>query len=154
MSPITIREANEADLPAVAALYAAAFDDPADLDGPRTIQAAWRRLRRDTPTAQVLLAEMDGRPVGTLTFFVLPMLAHGGTPAALVEAVAVDRRMHRAGIGRALMDEAMARACAAGCYKLALSSNDKRHEAHAFYERLGYQRHGVSFVAHLKGDAS
>lgn len=150
MSTMTIRDASGVDLPAIASLYAAAFDDPADLDGPGSIEAAWERLRAEAPTAWVLLAEIDGRPVGTLTLFVLPMLAHGGTPAALVEAVAVDRRMQGHGIGRALMDEAMARARAAGCYKLALSSNDKRNEAHAFYERLGYQRHGVSFVAHLQ----
>ena len=154
MSTMTIRDAGEADLPAVAALYAAAFDDPADLDGPSSIEAAWQRLRAEAPTARVLLAEIDGRPVGTLTLFVLPMLAHGGTPAALVEAVAVDRRVQGQGVGRALMDEAMARASAAGCYKLALSSNDKRREAHAFYERLGYARHGVSFVATLEDTAA
>lgn len=39
---------------------------------------------------------------------------------------------------------------AAGCCKLALSSNNKRDEAHAFHERLGCRRHGVSFVAHLQ----
>ena len=33
----------------------------------------------------------------------------------------------------------------AGCYKLVLSSNQKRARAHAFYESLGFQRHGFSF---------
>lgn len=150
MNAMTIRDASEADLPSLAALYAAAFPDRTDHEGPSTIEAAWQRLRSEAPTARVLLAEIDGRPVGTLTLFVLPMLAHRGTPAALVESVAVDPRVQGQGIGRALMDEAMARARAAGCYKLALSSNNKRNEAHAFYERLGFQRHGVSFVAHLR----
>ena len=34
---------------------------------------------------------------------------------------------------------------AKGCYKLVLSSNAKRERAHAFYESLGFERHGYSF---------
>ncbi|MCY1554110.1 ribosomal-protein-alanine acetyltransferase [compost metagenome] len=50
------------------------------------------------------------------------------------------------GIGRQLMAHAIEQAREAGCYKLALSSNAKRQAAHAFYESLGFQRHGISFV--------
>jgi GNAT superfamily N-acetyltransferase len=45
-----------------------------------------------------------------------------------------------------MMEHARALAREAGCYKLALSSNQKRVEAHAFYERIGFERHGFSFV--------
>jgi GNAT superfamily N-acetyltransferase len=31
------------------------------------------------------------------------------------------------------------------CYKLVLSSNAKRERAHAFYEQLGFERHGFGF---------
>ena len=34
-------------------------------------------------------------------------------------------------------------------YKLVLSSNAKRERAHAFYESLGFERHGVSFRLNL-----
>jgi len=93
-----------------------------------------------------LIAERDGVPLGTLTCFVLPLLLHGGAPAALVEGVAVHPDAQGSGIGRALMDAAMGIARRHGCYKLALSSNGNREAAHAFYDHLGYQRHGVSFV--------
>jgi GNAT superfamily N-acetyltransferase len=36
-----------------------------------------------------------------------------------------------------------------GCYKLMLSSNAKRERAHAFYESLGFERHGFSFRVNL-----
>jgi GNAT superfamily N-acetyltransferase len=45
-----------------------------------------------------------------------------------------------------MMNHAMALAHEAGCYKLALSSNLKRTRAHAFYDSLGFERHGVSFL--------
>ena len=38
---------------------------------------------------------------------------------------------------------------AKGCYKLMLSSNAKREHAHAFYESLGFERHGFSFRVNL-----
>jgi len=76
--------------------------------------------------------------------------AHSGAPAALVEDVAVHPGAQGRGIGRALMQHAMAIAREAGCYKLALSCNHKREAAHAFYDRLGLRRHGVSFVVDLE----
>jgi hypothetical protein len=36
--------------------------------------------------------------------------------------------------------------------KLALSSNFKRNAAHAFYDSLGFQRHGYSFLVDLDDD--
>jgi GNAT superfamily N-acetyltransferase len=51
------------------------------------------------------------------------------------------------------MDDAMRLAREAGCYKLALSSNRRRERAHAFYERLGFGRHGVSFLVELEGQS-
>jgi len=32
-----------------------------------------------------------------------------------------------------------------GCYKVVVSSNLKRTQAHAFYESLDFERHGYSF---------
>ncbi len=36
----------------------------------------------------------------------------------------------------------------AGCYKMSLSSNLKRAQAHAFYESIGFEKHGYSFWVH------
>lgn len=144
---LTIRHATVADLAVIAALYEASGVDEPGTNDTASLEGAWQRMRMEMPIVRVLLAEADGRAVGTLTCFVLPLLAHGGRPAALVEDVAVHPDAQGRGVGRALMDEAMRIARDAGCYKLALSSNSKRSKAHAFYESLGYERHGVSFVA-------
>ena len=59
--------------------------------------------------------------------------------------------LHGRGIGQAMMRYAMDVGRRKGCYKLMLSSNAKRERAHAFYEALGFARHGYSFRIDLAG---
>ncbi len=149
---LTIRDAGPGDEDALQSLFVAAGIEARD--GAHVPMAeAWARLRAAVPSSRVLLAERAGVPVGALTFIVLPSLSHRGSAAALVESVAVDPKAQRQGIGRALMDAAMQAARQAGCYKLALSSNARRTTAHAFYERLGYAVHGLSFAIALEEGA-
>jgi GNAT superfamily N-acetyltransferase len=97
-----------------------------------------------------LLVCLDGRGIaGSLALLIMDNLAHRGARSAIVEDVVVDPGRHGLGIGTALMRDAMARAAAKGCYKLVLSSNAKRTRAHAFYDGLGFRRHGVSFWVDL-----
>jgi GNAT superfamily N-acetyltransferase len=77
-------------------------------------------------------------------------LGKRGTPAGVVEDVAVEPSRQGQGIGRAMMAHAIEECRKAGCYKLALSSNGKRKDAHRFYESLGFERHGYSFVTALR----
>ena len=90
--------------------------------------------------------ENPERLIGSYALLVMHNLAHRGTPSAIVEDVVVDVQHRSQGIGREMMAHAMAQARAAGCYKLALSSNVRRERAHAFYESLDFKRHGYSFV--------
>jgi GNAT superfamily N-acetyltransferase len=145
MTELPIRDAGVADLDSIAALYeAAGLDAPGSTDR-QALRANFARLTA-LPGARVLVANADdGSPLGTLTLFILPLLAHRGAPEALVEDVAVHPSAQGQGVGRALIAHALRIAGEAGCYKLALSSNAKRTEAHAFYERLGFERHGYSF---------
>jgi GNAT superfamily N-acetyltransferase len=147
--PLTIRDAQIGDLPALLALYqSSGLDGPGNADLAR-LEQAWQQIQA-MPLARVRLAETDERPVGTLTLFILPMLSHQGTPSAVVESVGVAADLQGQGVGRALMQDAVDLAAAAGCYKLALSSNLRRTEAHAFYEKLGFEQHGKSFQIELK----
>jgi GNAT superfamily N-acetyltransferase len=87
-----------------------------------------------------------GEVVGTYALLVMHNLAHQGTPSAIVEDVVVSAERQSQGIGQQMMAHAQEQARVAGCYKMVLSSNQKRERAHAFYESLGFQRHGFSFV--------
>lgn len=169
---LTIREATEGDLPAVLALYA----QPSMDNGPVLSLAEATGLLaqfRHYPSYRLWVAcreEIDigngngnengndmsnasgnssGKAadvVGTYALLVMHNLAHRGTPSAIVEDVVVREDLQCQGIGQQMMQHAQSQARAAGCYKLVLSSNQKRESAHAFYESLGFQRHGLSFV--------
>lgn len=143
---LEVRDAKRTDVHTLADLYAAAGLDSRGTEDEAAMRMNWDRMHAAAPGARVFIFLLDGRPVGTYTFFVLPLLAHGGAPEAIVEDVAVHPQAQGQGIGRRMMEHARELAREAGCYKLALSSNQKRVQAYAFYERIGFERHGVSFV--------
>lgn len=146
MSPdLLIRQATEADLPAVLNLYAQPGLGDAQtlpIEQARAVLAEFARY----PNYRLFVACEGSEVVGSYALLVMHNLAHCGTPSAIAEDVVVTQHRRSQGIGRQLMAHAVAEAARAGCYKLALSSNGKRHAAHAFYEGLGFERHGLSFV--------
>jgi len=143
-----VREATEADLPAILAIYAQPDLDDGDvmsLDEAR----AWLRRIAVYPDYKLHVAELDGRVVGTFALLVMDNLAHRGAKSGIVEDVGVLPELHGRGIGKLMMERARQLCTEAGCYKLVLSSNQRRTAAHAFYESLGFERHGVSFMIRL-----
>jgi len=141
---LAIREATRADLRAVLALYAQpGFDDGDVLSLPEA-EAMLDRFKA-YPDYALYVAEEAGAIVGTFAILVMDNLGHRGAPSAIVEDVVVALDRQGRGLGTRMMEAAIGMARARGCYKLALSSNMKRTAAHAFYEGLGFERHGYSF---------
>lgn len=97
----------------------------------------------------VLVAERDGKLLGTCTVNLIEHLAHNFARSAILEDVVVDSAARGLGIGQALMGKAIERARAWGCYKVALSSSQSREAAHAFYASLGFKPHGISLALTL-----
>jgi GNAT superfamily N-acetyltransferase len=93
----------------------------------------------------VLVAEHDGTLVGTTDLITLPNLTHNATPYANIENVIVRRESRGLGIGRALVQHAVDRARAAGCYKVQLTSNVARGVAHDLYESVGFEPSATGF---------
>lgn len=143
---VMLREATADDLPAVLALYAQPGLDDGDVLGPEQAREVFAQFARYPSYRLFVAIDTAGRVLGSYALLVMHNLAHRGTPSAIVEDVVVDQTCRSQGIGRRMMEHARALARDAGAYKLALSSNQKRERAHAFYESLGFQRHGISFV--------
>lgn len=142
---IDMRQALPADIPAVLALYAQPGLDDGKVLGVDAAQQVLAQFAR-YPNYRLFVAIEDGAVVGSYALLVMHNLAHCGTPSAIAEDVVVARASQGQGIGRQMMAHALSEARSAGCYKLALSSNRKRTQAHAFYESLGFVQHGLSFV--------
>jgi len=145
-----MREATEADLPRLVELLFQLSQEgeiaEREPHSPTAVELEALKTLQSSPASSVLVMEVEGRVEGTVTLYVVQNISHGGRPFAIVENVIVDEQNRGLGFGRVLMDEAEARARAAGCYKIALTSNQKRDDAHRFYSRLGYRQthHGYT----------
>lgn len=139
-----MREATEADLPAILDLAAQpGMDDGIVLDL-ASASLLYRKMLT-YPSYRIFVAERGGAVAGTYALLIMDNLGHMGAPSAIVEQVLVAPDVQGLGIGSAMMHHAMAQARAAKCYKLVLSSNVKRTDAHKFYDGLGFDRYGIAF---------
>jgi GNAT superfamily N-acetyltransferase len=146
---LDIRPATDAEIEPLAALLAE-MDDEAPAP-PAHAHAARRAMSRQGGTSY--LAWQNGRAVGTFTLLVFTTPVHGGAQQAVLDGVVVTRERRGQGIGRAMMQQALRLARDAGCYKLTLSSNIRRDDAHRFYRSLGFAQHGWSFRLDLAAHA-
>jgi len=144
---LEIRAATEADLPSILALYVEVEDDGRvlSIEEARSIFARVKTY----PDYKVYVAVSGGSVIGTFELLIMDNLAHMGAPSGVLEDVVVHKDWRGKGVGKQMMQFARGRCRERGCYKLALSSNLKREAAHRFYDALGFQRHGYSFVVEL-----
>lgn len=142
---LQIRQASQDDIAAVLGLYAQPGMDDGKVLSEEAAQEVFAQFSR-YPNYRLFVAVDGTTVVGSYALLVMHNLAHRGTPSAIAEDVVVAADRQGKGIGRQMMAHAVEEARAAGCYKLALSSNRKRAQAHAFYESLGFAQHGLSFV--------
>lgn len=140
---VRIDEATRADLPAIVSILARETmfgvrdsADPADLPD---YERAFEAIAAD-PRATLYVARLDGRVVGTFQLVFFRALLRHGMLLAHAEAVQVDPEVRGRGVGRAMMDFAIAEARRRGAGSLQLASNKQRLDAHRFYERAGFEK--------------
>lgn len=147
MMKIEIRQATEKDLSSILSLFKQPDVDKNVLS---ILQAKriFNRIRH-YPDYKIYVAKADQRIVGTFSLLIMEKLSHLGAKSGIVDDVVVHRNWQGKGIGKKMMQFAEDRCQESGCYKLMLSSNVKRELAHRFYEKLGFKKHGYSFVVEL-----
>jgi GNAT superfamily N-acetyltransferase len=152
---IELRPATSGDADTMAALMAE-MDEPEPADRAHSPDGAhMRAVLADMaryPDFRAYLVLERGVPVASFSLMIFSSPSHQGTRQALLDAVVVTKARRGAGIGDAMIARAMDLATEAGCYKMMLSSNLKRADAHRFYERIGFSQHGISFGITLPRD--
>lgn len=149
---IEFRRAKEADLPAIIALLAdgslAKGRDDASLPLDASYGEAFKIIEQDNNNF-LLVGEQGKNVVACLQISFIPGLTYRGGWRAQIEGVRVAGAMRGRGIGQALLTEALDIARKRGCGLVQLMAHKQRHNAHRFYESLGFSSQHEGFRLEL-----
>lgn len=143
-SPLIIRDATEADLPAIRDIYNHAVEHTTaiwnevliDLDNRRV----WLELRR-AKGFPVLVAERDGRIAGYASYG--DWRAFDGYRHTVEHSVYVDKDCRGGGIGKALMQALVEKARAGNVHVMIAAIEAENQASIALHERLGFTLVGI-----------
>lgn len=126
------------DLPALADLLAELFTLETDFQPDRARQIAGLRLILDNPAlGRLFVARADGAVAGMVNALITVSTAEGGR-VLLLEDVIVRRERRGDGLGRRLVEHALAWAAAEDMTRVTLLADAGNAPALAFYARLGF----------------
>lgn len=139
---LTFRRASREDVPVIVGLLAddelgAAREACAD-PLPESYYRAFAAIERDA-NQELTVVERDGCVVGVLQITFIPGLGYQGGWRAQIEDVRVARNLRGGGVGRSLLEWAIARARARDCRLVQLTASRTRAGALRFYRSLGFQ---------------
>lgn len=144
-----VRPATRNDIPRILELYQELVISHSRIEDSRQpSRADYERILdsiNTTPGYRLLVAEETGEIAGLMEFLIMPNLSHNGSPWALIEGLVVSRKKRRQGLGKMLIEYAVRQCREAGCYKIELSSDKRRVEAHEFYRSLGFKEAALGF---------
>jgi GNAT superfamily N-acetyltransferase len=150
---LVFRSARREDLPAIVRLLAdddlgsqrEKYEEPL----PHSYYAAFEQIAAD-PNHQLMVAESEGKVIGTLHLMFLPSISFQGGLRAQVESVRVDKGCRNLGIGSHMMEWTIEKARQRGAHVIQLTSHLSRKDAHRFYEKLGFKGSHLGMKLDLK----
>ena len=149
---LTFRRARPDDLPGIVHMLA---DDPLgakrerdEMPLPEAYRQAFHAIDGDA-NQELVVACQQGRIVGVLQLTFIPYLTYQGGWRALIEGVRVASDARSQGLGKVLLEWAIARARERGCVMVQLTTDKARVEAKRFYEGLGFVASHEGMKLHL-----
>ena len=101
------------------------------------------------PDCYYLVAGNKETIIGFISCHVQKLLHHCGKVAEIQEMF-VDQRYRQLGIGKQLIETMETILKSASCVSLEVTANNKRLDAHKFYENAGFIHSHIKFVKQLK----
>jgi GNAT superfamily N-acetyltransferase len=133
---IAVRNATVADSGAIQRLID-------QLGYPVTIADIEDRLR--TMDEAVLVADSEGQVIGCLSTSVMHVL-HRPAPVGRISMMVVDEAHRGRGIGGQMVRAAERLLATKGCQLVEVTSNNRRTDAHRFWESNGYEKTSSRFA--------
>ena len=99
--------------------------------------------------SHLIVGEIDRKVVATYQITYISGLSLKAARRAQIESVRVSSDLRGQGIGTRMMADAEARARAAGCRLIQLTTNVSRDRAHRFYHDLGFTPSHIGFKRDL-----
>lgn len=134
-----IRELKEFDLPALLDLYGHLHPSDNPLPNQDIVDQLWATILQN-PNLKYFGAFVDDTLVSSCTLSMTPNLTRGCRPYGVIENVVTHPRFRRQGLGKAVLQQALADARFMGCYKVMLLTGRKDEETYKFYESAGFNR--------------
>jgi len=140
-----IREAGKPDLGGLQELYLHLHESEKLPETPELV-SLWDEIIAD-PNYHILVGEVEGKIVSSVTLVVVKNLTRGMSPYALIENVVTHKEYRCRGYAGALMHKAVEIARNSGCYKVMLLTGSKNENTLRFYEKCGFNsRDKTAFI--------
>ena len=136
---LIIRGIQEKDYPALLPLWSQ-FGGYANSEN---IKRHYDRIKNDD-RYKTFIALFNNETAGFITSVQYYGIGIEGSYMVII-GIAVKKEMQNKGIGTRLIQEMEQYAKESGVFSIYLNSDFKRTEAHAFYERNGYEKHSYGF---------
>lgn len=142
---VLIRNLTKEDMPYLSMLYEQFWGDKSDVTKMENEFPVIIKENRHI----ILVAEKEGKVIGTVMGIICRELYRDCRPFLLVEDLIVDNSIRRSGVGYKLLSELEKRAKQANCTQMILVTDIDRADACSFYEKYGFGKNNKGYKKKL-----
>ena len=137
---IDVRAARESDVPGMVSLLALLFAQEVEFEPDLEVQMRGLRTILDDPAVGQLLVADDGQRILGMVNLLYTYSTALGARVALLEDMVVAEEARGSGLGKRLLEAAVAHCGKAGCKRITLLTDGDNARAHAFYQHSKFIR--------------